>query len=139
MAVTLGCLRFLNSGRQCSILSNQVSLSGFLKTPTSSPRAATVVKVLVIHARSSSPRATTVIARLGVTDSKFLGGTNPTNGNHSTKRMSEILEGIKFLGGTKTSIARIVNLGGTPSPLHLKGVIKNVTVHPRCAIIKLPV
>jgi hypothetical protein len=97
-----------------------------------------VLKVLVIRARSSSPKETTVIEKLGVTDSKLLGGINPTDGNHSIKRTCEVLGGIKLLGGTR--ISTVVNLGGTSSPLHLKGIIiKNVIVRPRLVIIKPPV
>ena len=144
MVVIWGFHKFLSSGLKCRFLSNRVNMYGFLKTRILSPREATVVKevVRVSHECTSLQKAVTLMSTVAANVSRLLGGANPTKEVHLPTEALNILGGNTLLGGTKNRPSRIELLGGTSSPLHLKGAIKSVIARlllPRLVRIKLPV
>ena len=147
MVVMLGCHRFLSSGLRCSILSNQVSLSGCHKIPISIPRAAMIWPrnlmssplVQMLPNKVLVPTNRIDIATRGAVETDLLGGIITTLSTQPTIGMTDILGGTTLLGGTKNcpNGTGTIVLGGTLPNRSPKGLIGNETGRHRRVIIKL--
>jgi hypothetical protein len=141
MVEICGFLRGLISELKHRSLSSPVNSCGSLKNHMLSPLVATVVKGFVNHECISSLNEAILTHRVPAVVSRLLGGEKSTKEGALKTKVLEIFGAINLLGGTRTSPRKIGILGGTPSPLHLKGAIKSVIVRPllHLVLIKLQV